>query len=114
MQKAGLTGNCLRTMVKGTFVFVLIGDHYQLQPTITCDEAKSQCAGISVSMLEHWCTESDFHSTNPESEMLCNPTAFMLDTQYRSPPTIGTFIAEQYYQGRLKNGVTNVQKPLPG
>ena len=44
----------VRTLLKGVHVWVLIGDHNQLPPTIKSQDARKKCPGLEVSLLQAW------------------------------------------------------------
>jgi regulator of nonsense transcripts 1 len=76
---------------------VLVGDHRQLPPTIL--SYKAQLAGLAESLFERFIR-------------LGYPFT-MLECQFRMHPTIAEFPAAQWYDGRLQNGVTAMDRIAP-
>ena len=74
---------------------MLVGDDKQLPPTIKSEAAK-ELADTTFSRLRA--------SGHP---------VYLLDTQYRMHPCISAFPSMTFYEGRLKNGVTRQERPIP-
>eukprot|EP00041_Stephanoeca_diplocostata_P021966 m.520482 g.520482 ORF g.520482 m.520482 type:complete len:1243 (-) comp21951_c0_seq22:149-3877(-) len=78
---------------------VLIGDHAQLPPTILSSAAASE--GCEMSLFERMA-----HST-------CVRPPILLEQQYRMHPSIAEFPSDCFYGGRVRNGVSRDERPLP-
>ncbi|CAG8517646.1 760_t:CDS:2 [Funneliformis mosseae] len=89
--------NCLIPLAKTCKRFLLVGDHKQLPPF--CHPIAHK-AGYSVSLFERMHT-----SLYPFN---------LLDTQYRMHPGISKFPNDEFYQGRLNDGIGAVDRPLVG
>lgn len=76
-------------------VLVLVGDDKQLPPTVKCQTAKEL-------------SETTFNRLRQAGEPV-----YLLDTQYRMHPAIAAFPANQFYDGKLKDGVKEKQRPAP-
>ena len=87
--------SCLVPLIHGCEQLVLVGDHCQLPPTISCDAAKRD--GLGVSLFDRLVQSGV-------------PT-FMLDTQYRMHPKIAEFASDAFYGGKVKNGVPESERP---
>lgn len=81
---------CLLPLLKGSRQAVLVGDHFQLPPTI--HSLKAQSAGLGKSMFERFVD--------------CGMKPFTLNIQYRMNPNISAFPSKTFYNGLLKDGVT--------
>jgi regulator of nonsense transcripts 1 len=87
-------------ILRGSQRLVLVGDQCQLPPTVQSTEAEER--GLSLSLYSRM---ADSGGIIP----------FLLDTQYRSHPSIAAFSAATFYNGQLKNGVTDKdRKPARG
>ena len=84
-------------LTRGCQQMVLVGDHYQLPPTVTSDDAKRE--GICVSLFERLAR--------------CGVKTELLDTQYRMHPAISGFASDCFYAGRIKDGITARDRPAP-
>lgn len=89
--------SCLVPIIHGAEQLVLVGDHCQLPPTISCDAAKED--GLDVSLFDRLVQSGV-------------PT-FMLDTQYRMHPKIAEFASDAFYGGKVKNGVPAYERIPP-
>lgn len=74
---------------------VLVGDHCQLPPNTCSREAEQR--GLTLSLF------SRLASQGLETQFL--------DTQFRMHPKIAEFSARQFYDGRLKTGITAEDRP---
>ncbi|CAG8652979.1 9974_t:CDS:1, partial [Dentiscutata heterogama] len=86
---------CLIPLAKKCNRFVLVGDHKQLPP-FCLPEAKG--FGYSISLFERMI----------ENSYPC----YLLDTQYRMHPGISEFPNKQFYENKLKDGVSAEKRPL--
>ena len=77
---------------------VLVGDHCQLGPVITCKRAER--AGLSQSMFERL--------------VLLGIRPIRLQVQYRMHPCLSEFPSNTFYEGTLQNGVTQSERILRG
>ncbi|KAJ7598370.1 RNA-directed RNA polymerase [Mycena floridula] len=80
-------------LVKGVERAVLVGDHVQLRPTV---KNMGKALQFDISLLERLYTGM---STPGISKT-------MLDIQYRFPQALADFPSQEFYQGRLKSGLT--------
>lgn len=98
-------------LVKGCEKAILVGDHVQLRPTV------QQCAmavDFDVSLFERLNvgplqSAPDGHSQPREDPSI---SRLMLDTQYRMHPEICEFSSGEFYEGRLKTGISETSRPL--
>ena len=84
-------------IIHGAQQLVLVGDHCQLPPTISCDAAKND--GLDVSLYDRL--------------VQSGVPAFILDTQYRMHPKIAEFASDAFYGGKVKNGVAALDRLPP-
>ena len=109
-------------LVKGCSKAILVGDHVQLRPTV---EKYALAVGFDVSLFERLYTglESEESSTgnrvDPEVggadhavEVNRMIRKLMLDTQYRMHPQVCQFSSKEFYEGKLKTGITRDERPL--
>jgi regulator of nonsense transcripts 1 len=82
-------------IVKGARQLILVGDHRQLPPTVTSQNAEE--GGLDIPLFER---------------LLANgiPT-HMLTTQYRMHPTIREFPSSRFYENRLEDGCSEAERP---
>jgi superfamily I DNA and/or RNA helicase len=85
-------------LMKGAKHLALIGDHKQLPPVITSQEAQS--AGFGISLFERLIAEKVV------------PTV-MLNTQYRMHPTLARFPSGEFYDDLLLDGVADGSGVVP-
>eukprot|EP01091_Cochliopodium_minus_P015494 TRINITY_DN5540_c0_g1_i1.p1 TRINITY_DN5540_c0_g1~~TRINITY_DN5540_c0_g1_i1.p1 ORF type:complete len:869 (+),score=269.23 TRINITY_DN5540_c0_g1_i1:62-2668(+) len=78
--------SALISLVKGTQQLFLFGDHKQLSPTVTSSNKE-----LEKSFFVKWVEKG------------IEP--LMLSTQYRMHPSISEFPSQQFYDGKLVNGV---------
>ncbi|KAJ7022451.1 putative restrictase [Mycena alexandri] len=81
-------------LVKGTRQAILVGDHVQLRPTV---KKMGKTLEFDVSMLERLYTGED------TSGMIKT----MLDIQYRFPAELADFPSREFYESRLRTGISN-------
>lgn len=99
-------------LVKGCSKAILVGDHVQLRPTV---QQYALSVGFDVSLFERLytgapaATEDDHRKNNPDMNGV---RRLMLDTQYRMHPLVGAFSSEEFYEGKLKTGITAESRPL--
>lgn len=87
-------------LVKGCSKAILVGDHVQLRPTV---QQHAMLVDFDVSLFERLYTS------------MADCTAvkkLMLDTQYRMHPCVSDFSSREFYQDRLKTGITPTSRPL--
>eukprot|EP00931_Biecheleriopsis_adriatica_P020225 TRINITY_DN13584_c0_g2_i1.p1 TRINITY_DN13584_c0_g2~~TRINITY_DN13584_c0_g2_i1.p1 ORF type:complete len:1432 (+),score=359.38 TRINITY_DN13584_c0_g2_i1:181-4296(+) len=84
-------------LLRGSERLVLVGDHCQLPPSVCSLEAETR--GLSLSLFGRLAAQG------------LDP--YFLDTQFRMHPMIAHFSAEEFYHGKLKTGVTAVDRPPP-
>ncbi|KAI0563200.1 endonuclease [Gracilaria domingensis] len=78
---------------------VLVGDHFQLPPTVLSTNPSAKTAGLEVSLfLRLWA---------------CGIHVQLLDTQYRMHPDISRFPSSHFYSGSLHNGIRSADRPAP-
>jgi superfamily I DNA and/or RNA helicase len=90
-------------LVKGCSQAILVGDHVQLRPTIN---QTALALDFDVSLFERLYTTVDGSVNDGGLETM------MLDTQYRMHPKLCVFSSEQFYDGKLKSGITIQDRPL--
>ncbi|CDS42690.1 regulator of nonsense transcripts 1 [Echinococcus multilocularis] len=81
---------CLIPLIVGCRQVVLVGDHCQLGPVITCKKAAK--AGLTQSLFERL--------------VLLGIRPIRLQVQYRMHPALSAFPSNVFYEGSLQNGVT--------
>nr|CAH8825043.1 unnamed protein product [Trichobilharzia regenti] len=81
---------CLIPLMVGCRQVVLVGDHCQLGPVITCKKAAG--AGLTQSLFERF--------------VLLGIRPIRLQVQYRMHPALSAFPSNVFYEGSLQNGVT--------
>ncbi|VDK33818.1 unnamed protein product [Dibothriocephalus latus] len=79
---------CLIPLMVGCRQVVLVGDHCQLGPVITCKKAAK--AGLTQSLFERFVLR----------------LSWRLFVQYRMHPALSAFPSNVFYEGSLQNGVT--------
>lgn len=84
-------------LVKGCVRAVLVGDHVQLRPTVG---RLAGAVGFDRSLFERV-----FTSPGKTGKL-------MLDTQYRMHEGICAFSSREFYQGRLRTGISAAERPL--
>ena len=85
----------LLTLLKGSKHVTLIGDPQQLSPTILHPKGKQ--TGMHISLFER------IMRLKPKNNSLLN-------IQYRMHPKIAEFVSNNFYEGKLKNGVTEKER----
>ncbi|KAF5579291.1 NAM7-nonsense-mediated mRNA decay [Fusarium pseudocircinatum] len=89
-------------LVKGCSQAILVGDHVQLRPTVN---QTALALDFDVSLFERLYTEAKDSKGNDGMRKL------MLDTQYRMHPRLCEFSSGQFYEGKLKSGITSSARP---
>ncbi len=84
-------------IVRGARQIVLVGDHRQLSPTVISRRASE--GGLSRSLFERI--------------MDMGVTPHLLTKQYRMHPAISEFPNQQFYSGRLEDGVCESERRAP-
>lgn len=87
-------------LVKGCSQAILVGDHVQLRPTIN---QTALALDFDVSLFERLYTKVDGDG---------GLKTMMLDTQYRMHPKLCEFSSDQFYEGKLKSGISIKDRPL--
>lgn len=87
-------------LVKGCSRATLVGDHVQLRATV---QRHAVLEMFDVSLFERLYRE---HSGNGIRKV-------MLDTQYRMHRDICGFSSTEFYEGKLRTGVRDGERPLP-
>jgi len=82
-------------LLRGGERLVLVGDHCQLPPTVSSAEADAR--GLGLSLFGRFVN----HGLTPH----------FLDTQFRMHPSIAQFSAQEFYEGQLKTGVDEADRP---
>lgn len=94
----------LCSLMHGAQQIVMIGDPKQLGPTITCDRPDPLLPDLPhVSAL----SKTLFHRLNTTM------SSILLETQHRMHPELANFPSEEFYEGRLKTGITVESRPPP-
>ena len=95
---------CLLPLIMGAKQVVMVGDHCQLGPVVTCKKAAR--AGLGQSLFERL--------------ILLGVQPIRLQVQYRMHPCLSEFPSDVFYEGALQNGVaaadrlmTHVKFPWP-
>ena len=81
-------------IIMGAKQVVMVGDHCQLGPVVTCRSASR--AGLSQSLFERLI----FMGVQP----------IRLQVQYRMHPCLSEFPSNAFYEGTLQNGVTEAER----
>ena len=87
-------------LVKGCKMAILVGDHVQLRATVQKHAALYE---YDISLFERL-----YKQTTPSSVR-----KVMLDTQYRMHRSICVFSSNEFYDGKLKTGVADDERPVP-
>jgi regulator of nonsense transcripts 1 len=85
-------------VVTGAKQLILVGDHCQLPPVVICKKAKK--AGLSHSLFERL--------------VQIGMRPIRLEVQYRMHPVLSDFPSNMFYDGMLQNGVSSLDRELPG
>ena len=94
-------------LVLGAKQLVMVGDHQQLGPVVTCSDAAK--AGLGQSLYERL--------------IALGLRPIRLETQYRCHPALSEFPSNMFYEGQLQNGVSANERradwlaapdPIPG
>ncbi|KAF5566717.1 NAM7-nonsense-mediated mRNA decay [Fusarium phyllophilum] len=89
-------------LVKGCLQAILVGDHVQLRPTVN---QTALALEFDVSLFERLYTGARHSKDEGGLRTL------MLDTQYRMHPKLCEFSSGQFYEGKLKSGITSSARP---
>lgn len=85
-------------IAKGCKNLILVGDHRQLGPVISCNKARD--AGLDMSLF---------------GRLVSNGfTPSRLEVQYRMHPSLSEFPSNTFYEGSLQNGVTASERTWLG
>jgi regulator of nonsense transcripts 1 len=87
---------CLIPIVMGAKQVVMVGDHLQLGPVVTCKQAHKM--GLAQSLFERLI------------ELGIKP--IRLQIQYRMHPCLSEFPSNMFYDGELQNGVSAYERTL--
>jgi superfamily I DNA and/or RNA helicase len=87
-------------LVKSISRAILVGDHVQLRATV---QKHAVLTGFDISLFER-------HYDIPERPGVAK---VMLDTQYRMHRSICDFSSTEFYEGRLRTAVADLERPLP-
>lgn len=97
-------------LVKGCSKVVLVGDHVQLRPTV---QQYALSVGFDISLFERLYTEvRNANGCDTNGPGADGVRRLMLDTQYRMHPQVGTFSSQEFYEGKLRTGVSAESRPL--
>lgn len=89
---------CILPLLKGAEKVVIVGDHKQLGPVVSCVEVAR--TGLEVSLFERLVEQGNYLVT--------------LKEQYRMSPSISQLPNWLFYKSQLKNGIRkNFEVPLP-
>lgn len=84
-------------LIHGCKQLVLVGDHYQLPPTIKSKNALEK--GLGISLFSRLATIG------------INP--YMLNIQYRMHPHIASFSSNRFYSGNVQSDASNKDRSIP-
>ena len=87
---------CLIPIVMGAKQVVMVGDHKQLGPVVTCKQAYA--AGLAQSLFERL--------------IALGIQPIRLQIQYRMHPCLSEFPSNTFYDGTLQNGVSAIERTL--
>ncbi|CZR57842.1 related to NAM7-nonsense-mediated mRNA decay protein (RdRP) [Phialocephala subalpina] len=99
-------------LVKGCQKAILVGDHVQLGATVQKHAVLQQ---FDISLFERLYTQQKSTDSNPKdgSTRSSSPIAkVMLDTQYRMHESICRFSSDEFYESKLRTGISNNARPL--
>ncbi|CAI5437489.1 unnamed protein product [Caenorhabditis angaria] len=86
------------SIVRGVRHLILVGDHCQLGPVVSCKKAAN--AGLQQSLFERL--------------ILLGIRPHRLQVQYRMHPVLSAFPSNAFYEGSLQNGVSESDRILQG
>jgi len=95
-----MEAECLIPIVMGVKQLVLVGDHCQLGPVVTCKKAGK--AGLTQSLFERLVLMR-MKDTKP----------IRLEMQYRMHPCLSEFPSNMFYEGKLQNGLNEFERTMP-
>ncbi|RGP81431.1 hypothetical protein FLONG3_576 [Fusarium longipes] len=90
-------------LVKGCSQVILVGDHVQLRPTVG---QTALALDFDVSLFERLYTKATVEGVESGLNTL------MLDRQYRMHPKLCEFSSKEFYDGRLKSGISMSDRQL--
>lgn len=99
-------------LVKGCQRAILVGDHVQLGATV---QKHAVLQGFDISLFERLYKQQNLRVL-PSRDGVRSSTPIakvMLDTQYRMHESICTFSSNEFYESKLRTGVSNNARPLP-
>lgn len=88
---------CIVPLTLGCQQLVLVGDHFQLPPTVISEQADAE--QLTLSLFERL--------------VQAGVAPALLDTQYRMHPAISQFPSDCFYGGRIRDGITAAHRPTP-
>lgn len=92
-------------LVKGCQKVILVGDHVQLRATV---QQHAVLQGFDISLFERLYKRKQ--QVNQSDTGVCK---VMLDTQYRMHEDVCKFSSAEFYEGKLRTGVSPNERPLP-
>lgn len=96
-------------LVKGCKKAILVGDHVQLGATV---QKHAVLQGFDVSLFERLYLQKA-QSGLEKSKTSEYVAKVMLDTQYRMHSSICAFSSREFYDGKLRTGISDSSRPLP-
>jgi superfamily I DNA and/or RNA helicase len=90
-------------LVKGCRKAILVGDHVQLGATV---QKHAVLQHFDVSLFERLYKKAN-------DRIKSHTARIMLDTQYRMHESICKFSSDEFYESKLRTGVSNDARPLP-
>ena len=98
-------------LVKGCQKAILVGDHIQLGATVQKHAVLQQ---FDISLFERLYIQDPQDSISSDSDSDPSPIArVMLDTQYRMHECICKFSSSEFYEDKLRTGISGDTRPLP-
>eukprot|EP01114_Cavostelium_apophysatum_P005939 TRINITY_DN1711_c0_g1_i1.p1 TRINITY_DN1711_c0_g1~~TRINITY_DN1711_c0_g1_i1.p1 ORF type:complete len:776 (+),score=214.40 TRINITY_DN1711_c0_g1_i1:124-2451(+) len=84
-------------IVRNSEQVILFGDHFQLPPTVVSQRASE--AGLSLSLFQRLAD--------------AGVKPLMLQTQYRMHPTLSEFSSNNFYDGKVNDGISKSDRATP-